>query len=108
MIGRLQKPPQERNRIRRGWVIALGVSVVCLCGCTVGPKYVRPTAEVPGTYKEIGNWKPAQPSDSASKGKWWETYQDPQLNALEEQINVSNQNLKAAEAQFAQARAAVR
>lgn len=108
MIGRLQKPPQERNRIRRGWVIALGVSVVCLCGCTVGPKYVRPTAEVPGTYKEIGNWKPAQPSDSASKGKWWETYQDPQLNALEEQINVSNQNLKAAEAQFAQARATVR
>jgi NodT family efflux transporter outer membrane factor (OMF) lipoprotein len=84
-------------------LIALGIS-----GCTVGPKYVRPTADVPADYKEAGNWKPAQPSDSLSKGKWWELYQDPQLNDLEDRINVSNQNLKIAQAQFTQARAAVK
>ena len=53
-------------------------------------------------------WKTAQPSDQIARGKWWEIFQDPQLNALEEQINVSNENLKAAEAQFRQARALVR
>ena len=79
-----------------------------LGGCTVGPKYAKPTAEVPAAYKETGNWKDAQPSDGIAKGKWWEIYQDPQLNSLEEQISVSNQNLKAAQAQFEQARAAVR
>jgi len=79
-----------------------------LSGCTVGPKYAKPTAEVPAAYKESGQWKDAQPSDAIAKGKWWEIYQDAQLNSLEEQIRVSNQNLKAAQAQFEQARAAVR
>jgi len=79
-----------------------------LSGCTVGPKYVRPTAEVPADYKETGNWKTAEPSDAISKGKWWEVYQDPQLNALEDQISVSNQNLKIAQAQFLEARAALK
>lgn len=86
----------------------LGLAVLAICGCTVGPKYVRPTAEVPADFKEAPNWKPAQPSDAISKGKWWEIYQDPQLNALEDQINVSNQNLKIAQAQFLQARAALK
>ncbi len=54
------------------------------------------------------DWKAAQPNDQIARGKWWEIFQDPQLNALEEQVNVSNQNLKAAEAQFRQARALVR
>jgi NodT family efflux transporter outer membrane factor (OMF) lipoprotein len=54
------------------------------------------------------NWKTAQPSDQLAKGKWWEIFQDPQLNALEEQINISNQTLKAAQAQYQQARAIVR
>jgi NodT family efflux transporter outer membrane factor (OMF) lipoprotein len=80
-----------------------------LGGCTVGPNYVRPKAEIPTEYKENEDWKVAQPgSADAVKGKWWEVYQDPQLNALEEKIDVSNQSLKAAEAQFLQARAAVR
>ncbi|MGH9702895.1 MAG: efflux transporter outer membrane subunit, partial [Candidatus Acidiferrales bacterium] len=79
-----------------------------MSGCTVGPKYAKPTAEVPAAYKESGQWKDAQPSDAIAKGKWWEIYQDAQLNSLEEQIRVSNQNLKAAQAQFEQARAAVR
>ena len=78
-------------------------------GCAVGPRYSRPSAPVPDAYKETPpNWKPAQPSDQALRGKWWEIYQDPRLNALEEKINVSNQSLKASQAQFEQARATVR
>jgi NodT family efflux transporter outer membrane factor (OMF) lipoprotein len=93
-------------RVRR--VGALSIVTLLLGGCTVGPKYVRPTAEVPPAYKESQNFKPAQPSDAAAKGKWWEIYGDPQLNSLEEQVNVSNETLKAAQQQFLQARAALR
>ena len=74
----------------------------------MGPNYVRPKAEVPADYKESNDWKVAQPSAEAIKGKWWEVYKDPLLNTLEEKIDVSNQSLKAAQAQFLQARAAVR
>jgi len=74
----------------------------------VGPNYKRPTAEVPTAYKELGNWKEAQPNDQNLGGNWWEMFQDPQLNALELQVNVSNQNLKAAAAQYTQARALLR
>lgn len=77
-------------------------------GCTVGPKYVQPTTDAPAAYKETGNWKPAQPSDEITKGTWWRVYQDPQLDALEDQISVSNQTLKISQAQFAEARAAVK
>ena len=78
-------------------------------GCTVGPRYAKPTTPAPPAYKEVPpDWKTAQPSDQIAKGKWWEIFQDSQLNGLEEQINVSNQNLKAAEARFQQARALVR
>jgi NodT family efflux transporter outer membrane factor (OMF) lipoprotein len=84
------------------------LSMLLVAGCTVGPNYRRPTAEVPATYKEIGNWKQAQPNDQNIGGNWWEMFQDPQLNALELQVNVSNQNLKAAAAQYTQARALVR
>jgi NodT family efflux transporter outer membrane factor (OMF) lipoprotein len=62
----------------------------------------------PPAYKEIGNWKTAQPNDQNLGGNWWEIFQDQQLNALEQQINVSNQNLKAAFAQYQQSRAALR
>jgi NodT family efflux transporter outer membrane factor (OMF) lipoprotein len=83
-------------------------SALLLAGCTVGPNYKRPAAEVPPAYKEVGDWKPAQPNDQTLRGNWWEMFQDPQLNALELQVNVSNQNLKAAEAAYTQARAALR
>src|ERR1700741_3031221 len=89
--------------------VLLAIGVMVLSGCAVGPRYSRPTTAAPPAYKELPpNWKTAQPSDQIAKGKWWEIFQDPQLNALEEQINVSNQTLKAAQAQFEQARAAVR
>lgn len=89
--------------------VALPLALGLLTGCAVGPRYARPAAPTPAAYKETPpNWKPAQPSDEVLRGKWWEVYQDPQLNALEERIAVSNQTLKAAEAQFRQARAMVR
>lgn len=87
----------------------LFAGLILICGCAIGPRYSRPSAPVPTDYKETPqNWKPAQPSDQVLRGKWWEVYQDPQLNALEDKINISNQSLKAAQAQFAQARATVR
>lgn len=100
----------ESNTPRRKvGVWAAAIAVACVAGCTVGPNYVRPTAEVPDSFKELGaDWRQSQPSDAADKGKWWEVYQDSQLNALEDQIAVSNQSLKVAQAQFDQARAAVR
>jgi len=95
----------------RGWILGLFAvfpSMFLLAGCAVGPKYKTPTVPAPPAYKEMGNWKSAQPSDQNLGGNWWEIFQDPQLNALEQQINVSNQNLKAAVAQYQEARAALR
>jgi NodT family efflux transporter outer membrane factor (OMF) lipoprotein len=88
--------------------VVLAGAVLPFCGCTVGPKYHRPSVETPPAYKEMGNWKTAQPSDQNLAAKWWEIFQDPQLNDLEKQIEVSNQNLKAAFAQYQQARAVLR
>jgi len=82
--------------------------LLATAGCSVGPKYQRPPVETPSLYKEAGNWKTAQPNEQNLGGAWWQLFQDPQLNMLEEQINVSNQNLKAAEAQYTQARAILR
>ncbi|MGD0011258.1 MAG: efflux transporter outer membrane subunit [Terriglobia bacterium] len=87
-----------------------------LAGCTVGPKYHTPTADTPAAYKELTpadyknteGWKVAQPKDDALRGKWWEIFNDPQLNALEEKVNVSNQNIAAAAASFFAARALVK
>lgn len=88
---------------------SLFAGLMLMCACAVGPRYSRPPAPVPTDYKETPqNWKPAEPADQTLRGKWWEVYQDPQLNALEEKINISNQSLKAAQAQFDQARATVR
>lgn len=97
------------NPCRQSVFAAAVFTAFALAGCSVGPKYVKPTAEVPAGYKETpDNFKVAQPSDAITKGKWWEIYGDTQLNSLEEQVNVSNQTLKSAEAQFREARAAVR
>jgi len=99
---------REGKMWRRGTAATLFVGALMLAGCTVGPKYRRPQAEVPTVYKEAGNWKTAEPNEQHLGGNWWEVFQDPQLNALEEQVTVSNQNLKAAEAMYRQARALVR
>ncbi len=91
------------------------VAAALVAGCSVGPDYVRPAAPATDAYKQAppeafktaGTWNTAQPADGMSAGRWWEAFGDPQLNALEEQIDVANQDLKAAEARFNQARALV-
>ena len=94
------------NRGQAPWLeVLLAIAVLQLTGCTVGPKYHTPAVQAPAAYKELGDWKPAQPNDQNLGGAWWTIFQDPQLDALELQVNVSNQNLKAAEAQYRQARA---
>ena len=92
-------------------------SLVLLSGCTVGPNYHRPTAPTAPAFKESavvpppdlpgGGWKQVTPNDSAIRPNWWEIYQDPQLDKLEQQVAVSNQTLKASYEQYMQARAAV-
>jgi NodT family efflux transporter outer membrane factor (OMF) lipoprotein len=98
-------------------VRAVKVSVLAaLCGCTVGPAYHRPDVESPQVYKELtaaqfkdtDGWKVAAPQDSVIRGKWWELFGDPKLNALEEQVNGANQTVAAALASFMQARAMVK
>src|SRR5438874_4193035 len=97
----------EKASPRWLWIPVV-ILVLQFTGCAVGPKYHTPTVETPPAYKEVGDWKPAQPNDQNLGGNWWTIFQDPQLDALELQVNVSNQNLKAAEAQYRQARATVR
>jgi NodT family efflux transporter outer membrane factor (OMF) lipoprotein len=96
-------------RVKRLASVALPLAGALLfTGCALGPNYKAPAVPLPPAYKEVGNWKTAQPNDQNLGGNWWEIFQDAQLNALEEQINVSNQNLKAAVAQYQQSRAALR
>ena len=89
------------------WPI-LSLGFLLIGGCSVGPKYSKPTTQIPPSYKENANWKPAQPGDQIQKGNWWEIFQDPQLNALEEKLSVSNQTLRAAVDRFQESRDALR
>ena len=87
---------------------SLSAVVALLCaGCMVGPDYRKPTVPMTPAYKEDQGWKLAQPRDDIPRGKWWEIFGDPQLNALEEQVDTANQNVKVAEAHFRQARALI-
>lgn len=82
------------------------LSFAALLGaCTVGPDYVKPDVHAPAAFKEAQGWKIAEPKDELQRGKWWEVFNDKELSALVEQVEVSNQNIRAAEAQFRQARA---
>ncbi len=87
---------------------AVLVPLALLAGCTVGPKYRTPSVQSPDAYKETKDWKVATPQDAAVREKWWEVYNDPQLNSLEERVNVSNQSIAAAVASFLEARALVK
>jgi NodT family efflux transporter outer membrane factor (OMF) lipoprotein len=98
------------------WKIAALSCLICTgclfwSGCAIGPKYQVPVvAQTPVAFKEIAEndtWKMATPSDTLMKGNWWEIFGDPQLNKLEEMIDINNQNVKQAEANFRQARATV-
>ncbi len=92
------------------------VTLSLLAGCMIGPKYHRPSVQTPAAYKELTpadfknteGWKKAQPRDNELRGKWWEIFNDPQLNALEEKVDISNQNIAAAVGSFFAARALVK
>jgi NodT family efflux transporter outer membrane factor (OMF) lipoprotein len=107
---------QEVNRPGRTASLALLIFVFLgLPGCNVGPKYLRPAVPAPPAFKESGPqqapdgtvWKPAQPQDAMLRGKWWEIYQEPELNSLEEKLNISDQNIARAFENFMAARAQV-
>ena len=100
------------NKNRLKLVIGFASGALLMSGCMVGPKYRQPaaTAQPPApAYKELptpdsGPWKVAEPQDQMLRGKWWEVYNDPELNALEDQLNINNQNIKAAFENFMAAR----
>ena len=81
------------------------ILVVLLSACRIGPDYVRPEMAVPTVYKEAGDWKPAALADPAAGDAWWTAFGDPVLDQLQARLLVSNQNLRAVEAQYRQARA---
>jgi NodT family efflux transporter outer membrane factor (OMF) lipoprotein len=122
MESKVMKKLRSQTRNRSAALCASGAAVLCtvLSGCNVGPKYVPPATtappaykESPATYKETGDnpsgqWTVAQPQDAVLRGKWWEIYNEPDLNALEEQLNVDNQNIRQSFENFMEARALVR
>ena len=97
----------------------LGLTLIALIlfkGCDKAPKYATPTVATPPAYKELtpdtfketNDWKFARPNDAVIRGKWWEMFNDPQLNSLEEQLHTANQNIAIADANFRAARALVK
>jgi NodT family efflux transporter outer membrane factor (OMF) lipoprotein len=78
---------------------------ILIAGCAVGPDYKRPTIDVADNYKEESGWKPSEPNDVLNRGAWWEIYRDDTLNGLERQLEISNENVKAAAAAVEEAQA---
>ncbi|KRB64184.1 RND transporter [Noviherbaspirillum sp. Root189] len=89
--------------------IAIAAAIVLqLAGCAVGPVYERPATPLPAQFKEAPGWVPATPADAVDRGAWWSLFNDPVLNQLAAEVDVSNQNVAAAAAAYEQARALVR
>ncbi len=94
-----------------GWVTAsvlAGYSLVCIQGCTAGPGYKRPTAQVPDTWKSEGSWQTAAPKDAIPKGAWWQIFHDAELDRLEQELLQANQSLAAAGDRLSLARSQAR
>ena len=102
MTGEYAKQACALRRRRAAWVAC---AASALFGCSIGPNYVRPPVESPSAYKEAIPWKQAEPRDQEPRGKWWEVFKDPKLDALAAQVDVSNQTIKGAEARLREARA---
>ena len=105
------------NRSRRVAVVICAGLLVGLAGCLPGPKYRRPRApaatapaykESTVHFQDAPGWKVASPKDAMLRGNWWEIFQEPELNKLEEQLNINNQNIKVAFENYMAARALVR
>ncbi len=111
-----RKGAKARRLLATNSFLLAAFCLLLTAACTPGPKYQKPAVAVPPAYKESasnvpaanGQWQPSQPQDQTLRGKWWEVFNDPQLNALEEKVDISNQNLKIAEANFRQARDLIR
>ncbi len=92
------------------------LTALLLTGCMVGPKYVKPSVPLAPAYKEAdpdtnkanASWQVAQPADAVARGEWWKIFADAELNILEPQVAANNQDLKAADARFREARALIR
>src|ERR1700693_1270663 len=107
----------DMQNIRPKFLLLPAMATLCLAGCMVGPRYHRPDATPqppPPSYKESptqvqdsGPWKVAEPQDAMLRGKWWEIFNDPELNLLEDQLNINNQNIKQFFENFMAARALV-
>ncbi|AOK57720.1 RND transporter [Burkholderia ubonensis] len=99
--------PSPRARRPLAAAVAFATAVL-LAGCAVGPDYHRPDTPMPAAFKEApAGWKVAQPADGADRGAWWRVYGDPQLDALIDKLNVSNQTIAQSAAAYRQARALV-
>ena len=96
-----------RGTLRCAGLCVAAALALTLPACKVGPNYHRPDAPVPTAYKELpadtAVWKPSTPQDSKDRGEWWTIFNDAELDSLERQVNVSNQNVKQYEAEYAQA-----
>src|SRR5690349_1148804 len=87
--------------------LSLLLLALSLAGCAVGPAYQRPGTPEPAAFKELAGWVPAAPADALERGPWWQLFEDPLLNELAASVEVSNQNVAVAVANYAQARALV-
>jgi NodT family efflux transporter outer membrane factor (OMF) lipoprotein len=101
------KRPPRGTPIVRFTRLSAAAGLALIAGCAVGPDYHRPKLEAAADYKEAADWKPSEPSDALTRGPWWEIYKDDSLNQLENRIDISNENVKAAVAAYDQARALV-
>jgi NodT family efflux transporter outer membrane factor (OMF) lipoprotein len=113
--GRSNAPSPVAQRLVSAASRLVSMLALLLAGCTVGPKYTQPaipaapafSEQPPQSFTESAGWKQAQPADTTLRADWWQLFANPELNGLEEQVNASNQNLKAAEARFREARALI-
>ncbi|MES2888826.1 MAG: efflux transporter outer membrane subunit [Pseudomonadota bacterium] len=105
----MSRPTHRTAPCALGPTTALAWVLLCaLSGCAIGPTHERPSAPVPATYKEAApGWVPATPADGLERGAWWAVFNDPLLDELQRRVDVSNQNIAAASAAYAQARALV-
>ena len=104
MFGWLREAYREHTVTTGLGLAAVAAALTLVPACTVGPDYVKPKTGTPAAYKENAGWKVAEPQDHIVRGAWWEIYNDPLLNELEKQVDISNQNIALAEAQYRQAR----
>ncbi len=104
----LVKRPSVSLCLRGGCCALLAVALVAGLACTVGPRYKRPAAQVPDTWKGEGPWQAAAPKDAIPKGAWWQIFHDAELDRLEQELLQANQSLAAAQDRLSQARAQAR